>query len=125
MAGIAPTITDVSQKGDGSTLLAVWTPVTSAGSDTCNPISYPQFTDKSVHVSGTFGGGSVAIKGSNNAGASYAALNDPSSTAIAITQETIKAILENTVLVQPVISGGTSMSVTISMLLRLNNPLRT
>lgn len=124
MAAIAPSITDVSPRGDGSAMLVVWTPVTSATSDTCSPVSYPKHGDKSIHVSGTFGGGSVACNGSNN-GATYAPLNDPSSTIIAITAEKIKAVLENTRYVQPAISGGTSMSVTVAMLFQFANPART
>ena len=124
MATIVPTITyPNAARGDGSTVLVVWTPVTE--NDTCRPVSYPEMSDKSVHVSGTFGGASVAVNGSNNSGASYAALNDPSSTAIAITSEKIKAVLENTALVQPSPTGGSGQSLTISMLFHLTNPLRT
>lgn len=122
MAAIAPTITMPDDTGDGSTFRVVWTPVTEA--DTCNPVSYPKHSDKSVHVSGTFGSASVAIHGSNNGGASYAALNDPTGTVIAITGEKIKAVLENTALIRPVITGGTAQSLTVSMLFHLSNPLR-
>lgn len=123
MAAIQPTLTDVGLKGDGSTILAVWTPVTE--SDTCVPISMPEHSDKSVHVSGTFGSASVAVQGSNNGGASFASLNDPTGTVIAITAEKIKAVLENTVQVKPVATGGSAQSLTISMLVHLTNPLRT
>ena len=123
MAIIAPTITyPPASRGNGSCVLAVWTPVTE--NDTCSPVSFPEFSDKSVHVSGTFGGASVAVNGSNNSGASYVALNDPSSTAIAITTEKIKAVLENTVRIQPAATGGSGQSLTISMLFHVANPLR-
>lgn len=124
MAAIVPTVRDVSPRGDGSTLLVVWTPVTSAGADTCNPVSFPDHPDKSIHVSGTFGAGSVALNGSNNNGASFAPLNSPNSTVIAITTETIKAVLENTQQVQPVYSGATAGTISISMLFRMTNSLR-
>ena len=124
MATIFPTIVDVSPLGDGSALQVVWTPVTSAGADVCAAVKYPKHSDKSVQVAGTFGGGSIAVNGSND-GTNYAPLNDPTGTVIAITAEKIKAVLENTVLVQPAISGGTGQSVTISMLLQYANPART
>lgn len=128
MAAIVPTVTDVSQKGDGSCILVVWTPVTSAGADTCVPVQYPEHSDKSIQVTGTFGGGSIAVQGSNIPGGAggYASLFDPSSTVIAITDATkIKAVLENTTYVAPLLSGGSSTSVTISMLFHMSNPLRT
>lgn len=123
MATINPVILDVSDKGDGSTKTVIWTPVTE--SDTCAAVSLPELTDKSIHVSGTFGSASVAVKGSNNGGASFASLNDPTGTVIAISGEAIKAVLENTLLVQPVASGGSGQTLKISMLFHMNNPFRT
>lgn len=126
MAAIAPTRVDVSPRGDGSAFLVTWTPVTSAGADTCNPVSLPDHPDKSIHSSGNFGGtGVVTLNGSNNGGVSFAALRTPASAAISHSAETINAVLENTVLVQPVLTGGTAASVTIAMLFRMTNPLRT
>lgn len=125
MAAIVPTVTDVSAKADGSALLYVWSPVTSAGSDTCVAAMLPDHVDKSIHVSGTFGGASVAVNGSNNGGASYAALNDPFGNVIAIAAEKIKAVRENTVYTQPAATGGSGQTLKISMLFLLRNPLRT
>lgn len=123
---VAPTITDVSAKGDGSTILAIWAAVTE--SNTCNPISYPSHSDKSIQVAasagGGFGGSSTALKGSND-GTNYSSLNDPSSTTIAITAAGIKAVLENTVNIQPVCSGGSSQKIDISVLVHFSNPART
>lgn len=120
MAAVTPTYTDVSRAGGGTAVLVVWTPVTSAGSDTCVPAQLPALADKSIHVSGTFGGGTVTLGGSNNGGSSYIGLTDPTQTAISITSEAIKAVLENTQLVKPVLTGGSGTSLTISMLFRSN-----
>ncbi len=126
MATITPTVTDVSPKGDGSCLRVLWTPVTEA--DTCGAVSYPKHNDKSIQVEassgGGFGGCSVACKGSND-GTNYEALRDPSSTTIAITSGKINAVLENTVWIQPVASGGTSQKIDICMLFHFSNPART
>lgn len=121
MATIAPVITFGGSRGDGSTMIATWTPVTNA--DTCRAVSYPEYTDRSVHVYGTFTGSSVAVQGSNNGGVSFAALNDPTSTVIAITTEGIRAVLENSDQIRPSVSGG-SGSLSISVLFHLSNPLR-
>ena len=121
MAVIAPVITKVG-KQDGSTLLVTWTPVTEA--DSCGAISLPEYSDKSVQVAGTFGGTSIAVQGSND-GTNFASLNDPTQTVIAITAAKVQAVLENTVVIQPVRTGGSSTSVTISILFHLTNPLRT
>lgn len=124
MANIFPTIRDVSFQGDASSLLVTWSNVNSDTADVCVPIKKPQYTRKSVHVYGTFGGGSVAINGSNNDGASYIGLKN-SGVAIAIATETIEEISQNSELVQPVYSGGTAGLVSISMLCVMPNPMRT
>lgn len=123
MAVIAPTRLDVSIRGDGSAIMISWTPVTQA--DTCAPVAMPEHSDRSVHVSGTFGGSSTAITGSNNGGASFTPLRDPSSTVIAIIAEGIRAVLENSGQIAPLTTGGTAQSLRIDMLFRMTNPLRT
>lgn len=123
MANITPAIVDVSQKGAGYAYQVIWTPVTNA--DACLPVEYPEFADKSLQVSGTFDSASVALHGSNDR-SNFAALNDASGTVIAITTAKIKAVLENTIQVKPVATGGAgTQSLTISMLIHLSNPLRT
>lgn len=122
MAAIKPTVTDVSIRGNESTYTVVWTPVTEA--DTCVAVQMPEYADRSIQVSGTFGGASVAVQGSND-GTNFAALRDPSSTTIAITTAGIRAVLENTYQTKPVATGGTSQSLTIAMLFHLSHPFRT
>jgi hypothetical protein len=126
MAVIKPVYTDVSETKDGSTIQISWTPVTSA--DTCGIVSLPRHTDRSIQVSGNFGAtASVAVNGSNElGGTNVAALNDQGGAAIAITLASIKFILENTLFVQPAATGGGgAQSLTISLLSRMSNPLRT
>jgi len=124
MAVIMPTRKDVSFSGDESCIQVIWTPVTEA--DTCQAVSLPQYPDRSIHCSGSFGGSTTAVQGSNNGGSTFCSLNDPSSTLIAITDNTkMKAVLENAILVRPSCSGGSAQSLTIAMLFRMGNPLRT
>lgn len=121
MATINPVVTSVGV-GNGACKKVQWTPVTS--SDVCEAVALPDLTDRSIQVAGTFDSASVALHGSND-GTNFAALNIPAGTAIAITAAGIKAVLENTVLTKPVISGGGgSQSLTITMLFHLSQALR-
>ena len=121
MAVIVPKVVTVGY-GNSAVQTVSWTPVTNA--DTCRAVQYPEFSDKSIQVAGTFGSASVALNGSND-GTNFAALRDPSSTTIAITSAGIKAVLENTFQVQPSISGGDgTQSLTITILFHAANPLR-
>lgn len=122
MATIIPTVTDVSRRGDGSVFQVIWAAVTEA--DTCRAVSYPQYADKTVQVAGTFGGTSVAVNGSID-GTNYVAMTDQGGTTIALTSAGMKQVLQNALLIQPELTGGSSTEVTISMLFRLSNPLRT
>lgn len=122
MANIIPTDKDVSPAQDGSARELIWTPVTEA--DVCIPVKYPKHSDKSIQVLGTFGGATVALHGSNDAGVTYAPLNTPASAAIGINAAGIKAVLENTEFIKPVATGGTGQSLTIAMLLHFSNPAR-
>lgn len=122
MATINPTISLAGSK-DGSTYQIIWADVTNA--DTCAPVSKPEYADKSIQVAGTFNSASVALQGSND-GTNYAPLNDPGGTVIGINAAGIKAILENTLWIKPVTTGGGgSQSLTISVLVHLANTLRT
>lgn len=122
MATIQPTYTTVGA-GNYAARLVTWTPVTE--NDTCQAVSIPDLTDRSVHVSGTFGGATVVIQGSNIVGGTtYVSLNDSGGTAISITTEKMKVILENSLLIRPSASGGTGQSLTINILFHLSQALR-
>ena len=122
MANIAGVTASVG-RGDNSTIVVTWANIGNA--DTCHEVSFPEYADRSIHVSGTFNGASVVIQGSNNGAVSFATLNDPTETAITISTEAIRAVLENTAFIKPVITGGGGLqSLTVSLLFHLTNPLR-
>lgn len=122
MATIPAVKKDVGPSGDGSTILVTWSTVTEA--DECAPVSMPAHADKSILAFGTWDGANVAVHGSND-GTNYAPLADPGGTVIDITQDGAKQVVENTVWVKPVVTtGGATQDLDISMLFRLNNPLR-
>ena len=102
------------------------------GDDSGQLIELPRFSDKTVHVFGTFGSATVTLYGSNdpraitdrNAGtlfgsktASWVALTDTLGNNLAPTSAALKTILEDPLYILPVVTGGdgtTSLSVIIA-----------
>lgn len=114
MATISPTYTKLeSERNSANMLVITWTPVTEA--DTCAPAACGDFADRSVQFDGTFGGATVKLQGSNN-GSAYADLTDPQGNAISKTSAALEAVMELTAYTKPVISGGTSQSLTITLI---------
>lgn len=123
MAVVNPTVSRFIGSEDGSLVKATW--VFASEADTATAIALPEFADKSVQVFGTFGTIHIAMHGSNDAGGNFAPLNDPSGTVIDIASAKIKSILENTEQTKPVVTAGAGGPLTVVMLARLSNPLRT
>ena len=115
MAGaVTPTVTPK----EGFTSLATW------ALTTANPnvdadrgsISIPGARDRSIIVSGTFGGATVAVVGSND-GVNWAPLHDESGVALTFTALGAHAIVENCIHISCGLSvAGTGASVTASIL---------
>lgn len=87
--------------------------------DSGAPIELPNYADRSVQVTGTFGaGGTIVIEGSID-GTNYVTLTDPSSTAISKTAAFIEAVLENVRYIRPrVTAGDGTTSLTCTMLFK-------
>lgn len=95
---------------------------------TGKPYELPVYSDKTVHIHGTFGsGGSVTLYGSNNpadlllepaaVGATWVALTDSQGNAITKTALSIEQILENPWYICPKVTAGdgdTLLTVTIA-----------
>lgn len=94
-----------------------WTPL--VVSDTCTPYMGATRPDKSVQVSGTFGGASVSIKGSNEADVGNpSTLTDNLGAALTFTTAGLRAIMENVRFLIPVITGGdetTNLTITLAV----------
>lgn len=92
---------------------------TSAGSGAAHdPFMLP---DKSIHVFGTFGGGTLTIQGSNQAASvsAFHTLNDANGNAMAFTTSVIEQVLENTRFIRPrVTTAGAALSLTAILLSR-------
>lgn len=111
-----------SRLGPQGVAVFQWSGVTSA--DECQPLDLGEHSDRSVQITGTFSGATVKVEGSNDASLAYAPLTDPQGNDIAISSypsghvSKIEAISEATRLIKPVVSGGTSPSLTITLYVR-------
>lgn len=113
MAVKTATVSDVSYKGDGSAMLAVWQATTE--SDSFAPVKMPEYTARSISIQGTFGGATVVVNGSLD-GTNYTGLSNPAGNAISKTSAAVVGVVESTVYYQPAASSGSSQSLVVSML---------
>ena len=83
--------------------------------ETGDAVLMPNYTERSVQVSGDFGaGGNVRIEGSLDG--TYVPINDPQGNALDITAAKIETILEAVDYIRPTITAGdgtTALTVTI------------
>lgn len=112
MSTIAPTRQIVS---GGRGLVYTWT---LADGDDGAPIEVVEFADRSIQVTGSFGGGNVRIEGSNDGGSNYAVLTDPQGNDLNIGAARMEMVTEVTHLLRPRVTAGTGVSVTVSLLAR-------
>ena len=91
---------------------------------TGTPAQWCEFSQRCVTITGTFGGATVTLQGSND-GTNYFTLTDLQTTAISKTSAALEQVAELPLLVKPVVTGGdgtTSITVIITM---LRAPFRT
>lgn len=97
----------------GVATLASWS--AGATGDVGAPISLPSYEKKSVQVSGTFGGATVTLEGSND-GTTYAALLDQAGASVAFTAAGLKQIVTNARYIRPNITGGAGSALVTTVL---------
>jgi hypothetical protein len=91
-----------------------WTPLTDANPDG-QPFQMPTWSDRTVQVTGTFGGGTLTMQGSND-GTTWFTLVDPQGNALTwTTSDRIETVLDVPLFVRPLASGGASKSLTVIM----------
>ncbi len=113
MATITPTpVTPKTRFAHGTVL---WTWASVSENDDCERVESPGGSDKSVQVTGTFGGGSVSVQGSLD-GNNYETLKDLDGNDITLSQSGIVTIRENVRYVKPAQPSGTSVSINILLL---------
>ncbi len=121
MASIKPTISDVSQ--DGSVMSVRWAAITNTDTDG-QPVVSIEWADRCVQVSGTFGGTSMSIYGSND-GTNWYILNNAQGTAATFTAAGMKQIVEVPYFIKPMLTGGSGASVDVTLIARRANSMRT
>lgn len=103
-----------------SAYLTVWTGL-SENDRNGDPETLVQAADRSVQVTGTFGGATVVIEGSNVPNPTtndWFTLTDPLGSNVSFTGAGGMQIIENTVAVRPRVSGGTGTNVNVYLISR-------
>lgn len=91
--------------------------------DDGDPVALPRHADRSVQITGSFGGATLKIEGSLD-GTNFAPLTDPQGNALSFTSypagysTVIEAVAEAVVAVRPIVSGGTATSLTVTLFCR-------
>jgi hypothetical protein len=82
------------------------------------PMSSPNYPIKSVQITGTWGGATVVIEGSNMPSApTYDGLHNPWYGALSINADALRGILENCYWVRPrVVDGGATTDLDVYLL---------
>lgn len=82
------------------------------------PVLNPTYRERIVQASGTFGGATVVMEGSND-GTNWVTLTDTAATPanISFTATGIKKILMTTKFIRPNVSGGAGAAIDINLLL--------
>lgn len=89
-----------------------------AASDDGQPLGSSQYTDRSVQVSGVFGGASVRIEGSND-GTNWAPLTDPQGNQLLFVSAGLEMVTEATLHIRPLVLGGDgTTNLTVNLLVK-------
>jgi len=119
MATTNPTITQL-EPYDGSVVKFVWV---LTGTNDGAPMPFTQWSDRSVQLNGTWGGGTVVWEGSNDGGTNWFTLSDPQTVSISKTADALEQVIEVTELARPRATVGVT-SVSVSCVARRQSMLR-
>ena len=111
-------------EGEGSSKLIAWTGGTTG--DIGPAVELPEWADNCVQIVGTIGGATIVIEGSND-GTNYNTLNSAQGAALSFVAVTdaLKQIVERPRFIRPKITGGAGVSLSVYLLMRRANPMRT
>lgn len=97
----------------GKSSIVTWSPL--ATGDTGEPLQGVGLSDRSVQFTGTFGGATVVLEGSND-GINYVTLTDPAGVALSFTSAGLKQLLQITRYMRPSVSGGAAVAIICNLL---------
>lgn len=83
-----------------------------ASGDVGSQVILTKYNDRTVHVTGTFGGATVLFEGSND-GVEFLPMRDPYNAVVSTTSAKLIYLTEVPLYVRPRVSGGTGVSVTV------------
>ncbi len=109
------TIPGVYQEAGKGSVKVTWTAITE--NDTGGVQQVHRYPDKTIQATGTFGGATVTLQGSND-GTNFTDMVDPQGNTIAFASAGIEQVLENPEYVRIAVSGGAATSINVSMLCR-------
>lgn len=112
MSTIAPTVVKATECD--SVNIVTWV---MGIADTGVAVNMADAADRCVQITGTFGGATVLVEGSND-GTNYATLSDPQGNAISKTSAGIEQIEEVTRYIRCSTSGGSGSTITVTLLVR-------
>jgi hypothetical protein len=94
-----------------------WTDYSTADTSTPIKVQNMQGLAGSVQVTGTFGGATITLQGSND-GTNFVTLKDSAGTAISFTAAGMAEFSTAALYLKPTSSGGTADNVTVTVILR-------
>lgn len=116
MAIVAPVYTKLGKSDDDKLVLVTWDLTTA--DTTGEAVAWAEWADRSIAFTGTWGGATAALEGSND-GSTWIALADPQGTAISKTANAIEAVLELTRFVRAKLTtAGAGATVSATLLMR-------
>jgi hypothetical protein len=113
-AAVVNYTTTLTPDGQANTILVSWTPMLNG--DTGQPASISQYSDRTVHVTGTFSVGGTAVLEGSNDGTNWSTLTDLTGTAISKTAAGVSIVAENPRFIRAHVTAGdgsTSLTVTV------------
>lgn len=91
-----------------------------ATGDTGGAADFCQYADRSCQVSGTWGGATMTLQGSND-GTNWHAMIDHSGNEISLTDDALVYVVSPTLYIRPNVTGGdVTTDLTVTMLFRSN-----
>lgn len=117
MSTVTPVIENQTSL-DATTRKITWT-LTTADSEGAW-VKFAEFRDRCVTITGTFGAGTVLMKGSNDNGTNSFTLTDPQGNAISTGVAAMEQVLESPEKVRPVITGSTAATVVVTLFIARN-----